>query len=525
MRKNTFRFAAGIIAATTLIAPFAAGAVSLQDLQAQVRALMSQISQTQTLNTGVQAGVSTGVSSTSSVGSGQASNFRICGLLNRDIRRGMRGDDVSGLQEFLQSEGYFSGTATGYFGPMTARAVAMWQSSQGVSSVGAVGPITRARISMRCGNPTPTPNPTTCKPLNYMPIACSDGSAAQPTHNESGCLIGYECPVANYTPPASCKSWNDGCNACSRNSVDAPAMCTMRACFAAGKGYCSVYFDNPNANGNKPPVISGFSGPTTLAVGATGTWTINASDPENGTLSYNITWGDENTYIPMTGTSAMMRDAVQATTFTHAYANVGTYTVTIVVHDSVGKEAKTSSTVQVGNDNVICTAQYAPVCGQPPMPVCPQGYGCPMVMPLSKTYSNRCQMNAEKATFVHEGACTGTLNGTISVGPLCPVETNPPQPQCKPTVATFAAHRLFVYASGGSTLVSTITANIDGTYSAPLNSGDYKVKVENAGSCTSDGGGYNYRCSGMSNTTTLIPIHIYESGSAVLYVSIDTGIR
>ncbi len=44
---------------------------------------------------------------------------------------------------------------------------------------------------------------------------------------------------------------------------------------------------------NQPPVISGVSGPTTLRVGETGTWTVQASDPENGTLSYSVIWGDE----------------------------------------------------------------------------------------------------------------------------------------------------------------------------------------------------------------------------------------
>ncbi|MFM2419022.1 MAG: hypothetical protein RL385_3745, partial [Pseudomonadota bacterium] len=41
-------------------------------------------------------------------------------------------------------------------------------------------------------------------------------------------------------------------------------------------------------------------GPTTLVVNAAGTWTIAASDPENGTLSYHVTWGDENNLaVPM----------------------------------------------------------------------------------------------------------------------------------------------------------------------------------------------------------------------------------
>ncbi len=108
-------------------------------------------------------------------------------------------------------------------------------------------------------------------------------------------------------------------------------------------------------SGNKPPVISGFSGPTTLSINQTGTWTINASDPENGQLSYSVAWGDEYTVMPMMSSAA--RDAfVQTTTFTHAYGTAGTYNVTIVVRDASGKEAKTSSTVRVGEPLIACTA-------------------------------------------------------------------------------------------------------------------------------------------------------------------------
>src|SRR6185369_4297975 len=121
----------------------------------------------------------------------------------------------------------------------------------------------------------------------------------------------------------------------------------------------------PSTSGNKPPVISGFSGPTTLSLNSTGTWTINASDPEGGQLSYQVWWGDENVYAPMMNAAGTARDFVQTTTFTHAYANAGTYTVTMLVHDSAGQEAKTSTTVNVGNNGVACTEQYAPVCGRP----------------------------------------------------------------------------------------------------------------------------------------------------------------
>jgi len=153
-----------------------------------------------------------------------------------------------------------------------------------------------------------------------------------------------------------------------------------------------------------PPIISGFSGPTTLPLNVSGTWKIGASDPENQQLSYRVIWGDEVSMTQGTPTAMMMDTFVQSTTFTHAYAKAGVYTVIIVVRDNSGQEAKTSATVKVGSDGIACTREYMPVCGQPKWS-CPAGMMCATVMPAPRTYSNRCSMDAEGATFLREGEC------------------------------------------------------------------------------------------------------------------------
>jgi len=100
-------------------------------------------------------------------------------------------------------------------------------------------------------------------------------------------------------------------------------------------------------SGNRPPIISGVSGPTTLNVNQTATWTVEASDPENGTLNYSVTWGDE----ARAGTiaSSPTNPAVQQTaTFTHSYERAGTYNPIFVVTDNSGQSARTSLSITVG---------------------------------------------------------------------------------------------------------------------------------------------------------------------------------
>lgn len=51
--------------------------------------------------------------------------------------------------------------------------------------------------------------------------------------------------------------------------------------------------------------------------------------------------------------------------------------------------------VQAGS--TLCTMEYNPVCGQPPMPECSAGMMCPQVLPQPKIYSNTCVLSSEKA--------------------------------------------------------------------------------------------------------------------------------
>lgn len=114
-----------------------------------------------------------------------------------------------------------------------------------------------------------------------------------------------------------------------------------------------------------PPVITSVTAPTSLLVGETGTWTINGTDPQLGTLGYVIDWGDNvcaagtrcapivvSQTAPVspktvTGTTVGSKPAVQSATFSHAFNNPGTYTVNIVVQNVSGLTAQKSTVINV----------------------------------------------------------------------------------------------------------------------------------------------------------------------------------
>lgn len=99
------------------------------ELQAQIDALMAQIAT---------------LSGTTSTGSTAAA----C-TFTRALTVGSQGEDVKCLQTYLTPT-YFTnaGGATGYFGPVTAAAVAAWQSANGVMpAAGYFGPVSQAKYT------------------------------------------------------------------------------------------------------------------------------------------------------------------------------------------------------------------------------------------------------------------------------------------------------------------------------------------------------------------------------------------
>jgi hypothetical protein len=337
----------GVLAAVVMLVPSATHAATIAELQAYIQNLMSVVTSLQQ-QVAYQPTTNPYTNSYPYTVQQQGARLWWCDAFP-DVRYGTYSNRVFQLQSAMGAR-ILGTNPTGYYGPMTYNAVNRY-----------------------CGQ-----------------------------YSTGGGVV-INNPANNY----SCQSWNDGCNDCSRTYPGGPTSCTQRACIQQGTPYCTGYFGtNTNPTYNQDPVISSFYGPTVLNINQTGTWQVQARDPENGTLSYSVTWGDEYNY----GYSSSLPYATntsftQSTSFTHSYRNAGTYTVSIVVRDNTGREARTTTTVRVNaNTTTPCTSEYAPVCGQKPY-YCPTGAYCTQVMPQQKTYSNTCMMNNDGATLVHYGTC------------------------------------------------------------------------------------------------------------------------
>lgn len=99
------------------------------------------------------------------------------------------------------------------------------------------------------------------------------------------------------------------------------------------------------------PSITGISGPSSLQVGTTGTWTVtlNTQAPAGVNTSVSVNWGDSNTaYANASAPQTFYGTGAQTLTFTHSYSNAGTYTVTFTASNQNGQQSVASATVVVG---------------------------------------------------------------------------------------------------------------------------------------------------------------------------------
>lgn len=106
----------------------------------------------------------------------------------------------------------------------------------------------------------------------------------------------------------------------------------------------------------------------------------------------------------------------------------------------------------------------------------------------------------------------GSLKGSISIGPICPVERDPPDPGCLPTVETYKAYPVYVWTANKSRKIAKIEPELDGSFDMELPPGNYTVDLSE-----------EQKMIGSSNLPQKIAIEPHETVS--ISIEIDTGIR
>lgn len=114
-----------------------------------------------------------------------------CVTITRDMTPGSTGVDVVSLQTFLEGQGYFTYTgAKGYFGPITATSVRVYQSAHGLPTTGVLDAQTRAL--MACGTLPPSTVSFTANPTS--------GAAPLTVQFNGTAPFGYSIDYGDRTP-------------------------------------------------------------------------------------------------------------------------------------------------------------------------------------------------------------------------------------------------------------------------------------------------------------------------------------
>lgn len=145
------------------------------------------------------------------------------------------------------------------------------------------------------------------------------------------------------------------------------------------------------------------------------------------------------------------------------------------------------------------------------------GWGEPQPKPLRQTLMKRllpmlialalvgCGRGDDNVTTTI--ALTTGLTGTVTAGPVCPVETDPPDPNCAPRPVADA--RIVVFVEGGESVGHTLT-DVSGRFSFSLPPGSYEIVAEPV--------------DGYMGTPAPVVV-LVDDGFTTIDLEYDTGIR
>ena len=455
--RNKFIYAG--VGLVLLAAPLISSASTLSDLQVQLQSLLSQIQ--------AQSSVS------ASTSAAWAAPSYICPNIQRSLSIGSTGSDVTALQQFLNSKGYLSVSATGYFGALTKAAVAHWQSDNSIAAssnagYGMFGPLSRSFFVNWCNGNTGI----TQASLSVNP---SSGNAPLITTFSTNLSI---ADTATYTV-----DFNDGtsgsltkANCIAITSVvggQGGIRCnyTVTHTYATNGTYVAKLLKNTCHAGTEC-----FAGPQTVA---TATVTIGSSTVTGQQFSANPSTGSAPLTVQFTATAPQGQTLGNTVNFgdgtsgtlgvvptcsgcnemgavSHTYASSGTYTATLM------------------GGNCVCPANG--ICNCPNIPI----LGTVTVTVSSSSTANIQQLNAPGSVTLAPGAIAEVRNmsyyftlesltnstATIQVTPVgCwnwfPSDT-PPQIRCMIATVLIPPQTLTIgqpYYSGNYSITLTGISN------------------------------------------------------------------
>ncbi len=104
----------------------------------------------------------------------------------------------------------------------------------------------------------------------------------------------------------------------------------------------------------------------------------------------------------------------------------------------------------------------------------------------------------------------GILEGKISIGPICPVETIPPKPECIPTKETYDNWPIYIRTLDKREKIAVLQPELNGNYTIELPIGSYIIDLE------------KQHLFGKNLPAT---VTIKNMETTPLDINIDTGIR
>lgn len=273
-----------------------------------------------------------------------STNSAACVKLSQNLYRGLGDTSTAGavgtLQKFLASQGYFTSSITGYFGPVTFVATQIFQASQGIQATGYVGLLTRAAIQrVSCGISSPAAAPE----IKYLlPASGQIGDTILLTG--SGFLADNAIYFDNY--PLVRVASQDGTTL---SFVVPLSFSSTRVKL----GQHSVFVQNANGSSNtrsltittnsvlQRPAIQSVTKPATLYAGKVGTWVVSLSvvPSYTNTIYISARWGDENLTTFSSNSTYSRNSTIRGSTatLTHTYAFSGTYQVSVTLSDYTGQ--------------------------------------------------------------------------------------------------------------------------------------------------------------------------------------------